>query len=445
MQNTTQKRGLSGEFHIIDGELQPSPYEIVNIIGKGQRSVGFWTEKDGILYKLKNNGKTAKNINEQLGARPSFVQEYDAVVGDVTILASRSKYVDFTLPFSESGISVVVPVRDDDRKNMWIFLKPLERKLWITAVASFICIGFFAWVFEHSKNPEFREPTHEQVGITFWFSFSTLVFAQSLGTPPPQELAFGVCVRSKTNFNRYQEGSFDKEILKRMHFDSSKFRSYNTLEEYNDALSRGSKNGGVGAIVDELPYLRLFLNKYCRKYTMVGPSYRAAGFGFAFPKGSPLVPDVSKAVLQVMEGEFMNNVLQKWVGNGTDCPRRDIMAMTSESLKLDSFIGLFIIAGASIVFGFLIFILLFLYRCREILATDQPILQKLSALAEVFNGRAAPLAENGPPHEELPDLPLQNAAPLAENEHPLEELPDLAPQIHEIAEPEPPVHEINEG
>lgn len=141
----------------------------------------------------------------------------------------------------------------------------------------------------------------------------------------------------------------------------------------------------------------------------------------------------------------MNNVLQKWVGNGTDCPRRDIMAMTSESLKLDSFIGLFIIAGASIVFGFLIFILLFLYRCREILATDQPILQKLSALAEVFNGRAAPLAENGPPHEELPDLPLQNAAPLAENEHPLEELPDLAPQIHEIAEPEPPVHEINEG
>ncbi|PHT45805.1 Glutamate receptor 2.5 [Capsicum baccatum] len=178
MRNTTLKRGLSGEFHIIDGELQPSPYEIVNIIGKGQRSVGFWTEKDGILYKLKNNGKTAKNINEQLGARPSFVQEYDAVVGDVTILASRSKYVDFTLPFSDSGISVVVPVRDDDRKNMWIFLKPLERKLWITAAASFICIGFFAWVFEHSKNPEFREPTHEQVGITFWFSFSTLVFAQ---------------------------------------------------------------------------------------------------------------------------------------------------------------------------------------------------------------------------------------------------------------------------
>jgi len=78
----------------------------------------------------------------------------------------------------------------------------------------------------------------------------------------------------------YKKGSFVKDVLTRMKFDSSKFRSYSTLEEYNDALSRGSKNGGVGAIVDELPYLRLFLNKYCRKYIMVGRTYKAAGFGF---------------------------------------------------------------------------------------------------------------------------------------------------------------------
>jgi len=27
-----------------------------------------------------------------------------------------------------------------------------------------------------------------------------------------------------------------------------------------------------------------------------------------------LVPDVSRAVLKVMEGEFMNNIIQKWFG-----------------------------------------------------------------------------------------------------------------------------------
>ncbi|CAN4100039.1 unnamed protein product [Withania somnifera] len=180
----------------------------------------------------------------------------------------------------------------------------------------------------------------------------------------------------------YQKGSFVKDVLKHMKFDSSKFRSFSTLEEYNDALSRGSKNGGVGAVVDELPYLRLFLNKYCRKYVMVGPTYKAAGFGFAFPKGSPLVPDVSRAVLQVMEGDLMNNIIQKWFGNETDCRQKDI---ASDSLSLDSFKGLFLIAGVSAGSALLLFFLIFLYQNRGILATDDSVGQKLSAIAKTFD------------------------------------------------------------
>lgn len=79
----------------------------------------------------------------------------------------------------------------------------------------------------------------------------------------------------------YQEGSFVSGFLMdNMKFDSSKFRIYSTLEDYDVALSRGSRNGGVGAVVDELPYIRLFLSKYCHKYTMIGPTYRTSGFGF---------------------------------------------------------------------------------------------------------------------------------------------------------------------
>ncbi|XP_060217829.1 glutamate receptor 2.8-like [Lycium barbarum] len=224
----------------------------------------------------------------------------------------------------------------------------------------------------------------------------------------------------------YQEGSFVKDVLKRMKFDSSKFRIYSTLEEYNDALSRGSKNGGVGAIVDELPYIKLSLNKYCRKYIMVGPTYKAAGFRFAFPKGSPLVPDVSRAVLKVVEGEFMTKIIQKWFGDEIDCPEQDEMAITSDSLTLDSFKGLFLIAGVLAGSALLVFFLSFLYQNREILATDDSIEQKLSAIAKVFDeekdnsnsksekpskgseGQTAMLftASEASP-EILPDLPLQ--------------------------------------
>jgi ionotropic glutamate receptor len=60
-------------------------------------------------------------------------------------------------------------------------------------------------------------------------------------------------------------------------------KAYNTPEEYNEALSRGSHNGGVEAIFDEIPFIKLFLAKYCSKYTMVGPTYKTGGFGFVSP------------------------------------------------------------------------------------------------------------------------------------------------------------------
>lgn len=54
-----------------------------------------------------------------------------------------------------------------------------------------------------------------------------------------------------------------------------------TIQDYQDALSKGNKTGRVAAILDEVPYLKLFLNRTsCSKYTMVGPTYKTDGFGF---------------------------------------------------------------------------------------------------------------------------------------------------------------------
>lgn len=48
-------QGLSGHFNITNGQLQPSAFEIVNVIGKGDNGVGFWTEKYGISKELKSD------------------------------------------------------------------------------------------------------------------------------------------------------------------------------------------------------------------------------------------------------------------------------------------------------------------------------------------------------------------------------------------------------
>ena len=89
------------------------------------------------------------------------MQKFDAVVGDTTIVANRSSYVDFTLPYSESGVSMVVSMKDNEKKNMWIFLKPLSWDLWLAIGATSIFTGLVTWVLEHHVNIKFRGPPEQ--------------------------------------------------------------------------------------------------------------------------------------------------------------------------------------------------------------------------------------------------------------------------------------------
>ncbi|KAG8380246.1 hypothetical protein BUALT_Bualt07G0173300 [Buddleja alternifolia] len=356
-------KGLSGDFRVLDGRLQPSAFEIVNVI-----------VCDIIPFETPDGHNAAGDFNDL---------KYDAVVGDVTIVANRSRFVDFTFPYTESGVSIIVPIKDNDRKNAWIFMKPLTTGLWLTIGAFFVFTGFVVWVLEHRFNKEFRGPPLQQIGMIFWFSFSTLVFTH-IQQLQPTITDMNDLIRSR-EYVGYQDGSFVSGFLKSLKLDSSKLKNYSTFEEYDEALSKGSRNGGVAAIVDEVPYLRLFLAKYCHKYIMVGPTYKTAGFGFAFPKGSPLVSDVSRAILNVTEGQKMDRISKKWFGEEDGCPSSDGQVITSESLTLDSFKGLFLIAGLSSSSALAIFLCGFLYENRVIFASDASIRQKLSALFRVFD------------------------------------------------------------
>ncbi|XP_071741991.1 glutamate receptor 2.7-like [Rutidosis leptorrhynchoides] len=486
-------KGLSGDFRIVNGQLQWSVHQIVNVIGTKENGIGFWTSKNGISKKLNeqtnnlraviwpgdshvipkgweiptSNVNTLRvgvpvqrgfgvfidaNTNPQtnqviitgfvvdvfnavIDALPYAVKHefvtgtyiglmyglsdgtYDAVAGDITIRANRADIVDFTLPYTESGVSMIVAIKDE-RKSAWIFMRPLEKELWITIGAFFIYTGLVVWILEHQVNKEFRGPPHKQVGMIFWFSFSTLVFAHrekvmsNLSRFVVVVWVFVVLVLTSsytasltsmltvqqlrptyTDIHEimrngesvgYQDGSFVLEILKDMGFDDSKVKNYSTFEQYDEALQKGSKNGGVSAIMDELPYNRVFLAKYCSNYTMTGPIYKSAGFGFAFPKGSPLVHDVSTAVLKVTENQ-MTNLSRKWFGDSASCDQQNDPTVTSDKLTLDSFKGLFLIAGLSSTSALMFFFLNFLYQNRRMLSSQDSVSQKLVAIAKTFD------------------------------------------------------------
>lgn len=108
----------------------------------------------------------------------SSEQTYDAVVGDITIVASRW-YVDFTLPYSDSGVSMVVPVKRS--KNLWIFIRPFSWDLWLTIMVASVITGLMLSFFEHRtySNQSQRMGHRKQIDMVLWLPMSSLYFAQS--------------------------------------------------------------------------------------------------------------------------------------------------------------------------------------------------------------------------------------------------------------------------
>ncbi|KAJ1700437.1 hypothetical protein LUZ63_000216 [Rhynchospora breviuscula] len=161
-------------------------------------------------------------------------------------------------------------------------------------------------------------------------------------------------------FVGYKRGPFVEGLLQELNFDSSRMRGYYP-EEFSEALDKGSANGGVAAIVHEIPYIKLFLAKNCKSYTMVGPIYKTAGFGFAFPKGSPLVPDISRAILNITDGDDIIQLENKWIGD-EKCLNNGGITVESNSLNFLTFWGLFLITGAVSTICLLIFAVISFYK-----------------------------------------------------------------------------------
>ncbi|CAI0438635.1 unnamed protein product [Linum tenue] len=330
-----------------------------------------------------------------------FLGNFDAVVGDTTVIANRSNYVDFTLPYTESGVSMVVPVRPDGSKNAWLFLKPLTWDLWMTTFLFFLFIGFVVWVLEHRISKDFRGPPSHQAGTSLWFSFSTMVFAHrenvvsNLARTVVIIWCFVVLILTqsytasftslltvqrlqptvtdinellrKGEFVGYQDGSFVVGLLKRIGFRDDRLVPYDNSDHCDTLFGQGR----IAAAFDEIPYIKLFLAKHCSKYMMTDPSYKTDGFGFVFPKGSVLVPDISRAVLNVTEGDKMTKIEEAWFGKNSRCPESSTSVSPGGQLGLNSFWSLFLIAGVAAVSALIIFAATFVYQHRQILLQQQ--------------------------------------------------------------------------
>jgi len=259
--------------------------EFVDVEGKNFK--GYSIEMfDAVMKSLGYAGTYVYTPKEAQGQNATYDDlidliysgEVDGVVGDLTIEANRSAYADFPLPYTESGVSMIVPIKEDPNKNPLVFLKPLTTGLWLVSLSFFVFTGFVVWAIEHKINDDFTGPWHRQIGVTLFFAFSTMVFAHreniksncsrfviiiwvsvvliltsSYTASLTSMLTMQQLQPTVTDLNAllkdgsfvgYQDGSFVKGILLRRQFDESKLKPLLNVSDFSTLFPEVAKTEG---------------------------------------------------------------------------------------------------------------------------------------------------------------------------------------------------------
>ncbi|KAK7386083.1 hypothetical protein VNO78_32172 [Psophocarpus tetragonolobus] len=312
---------------------------------------------------------------------------FDAAVGDIAIVTDRTKIVDFTQPYIESGLVVVAPVKKL-KSHAWAFLRPFTPPMWGVTAFFFLFVGAVVWILEHRTNDEFRGPPKEQIVTVLWFSFSTMFFAHRENTISPlgrivliiwlfvvliinssytasltsiltvQQLSSPITgidsLISSSERIGFQVGSFAANYLtEQLNIPKHRLIPLGSPEEYAVALEKGT----VAAVVDERPYVELFLSNHC-KFSIRGQEFTKSGWGFAFPRDSPFAVDMSTAILTLSENGELQRIYEKWLSEKA-C---GLHSAEDEQLELNSFRGLFLICGITCFLALLIYFLSMLHQ-----------------------------------------------------------------------------------
>ncbi|KAH9627098.1 hypothetical protein KSS87_006746 [Heliosperma pusillum] len=287
----------------------------------------------GVPYEFVLFGDGRQNPNYSELVRKVAIGDFDVAVGDIAIVTDRTRIVDFTQPYTDSGLVVVAPVKKL-RSNAWAFLRPFTPFMWAVTAVFFLVVGVVIWILEHRLNDEFRGPPSDQFMTILWFSFSTLFFS-----------------------HRYQVGSYaEKYLNEELNIPRSRLKPLKSPEEYADAL----RYGRVAAVVDEQPYVDLFLSRYCQ-FGVSGQEFTKSGWGFAFKRDSPLTLDMSTALLKLSENGKLQNITENWLKRKNSC-KSQFATNDSDQLKIDNFIGLFLICGIACILSLIVYFSVMLYR-----------------------------------------------------------------------------------
>ncbi|KAK9675324.1 hypothetical protein RND81_11G000600 [Saponaria officinalis] len=242
-------------------------------------------------------------------------KNFDGAAGEISILYSRTQWVDFTMPYLDTSISMLVRLRQEPTRSRVIPLATLTKYVVASSLAFSFIVALLFWFMEYrndrhasvnkiansssalssrNRDDNWRSEmlgsmVQTRLVMILFFMVLLVIIAcytasqtSSLVSQRPSGSFKNInqLIRKEANVG-YREGSFIRNLLIQKGIDGSRLISLRSEEEMVSMLSKGTAQGGVDAIVADTPNLKILVAKHCNVFTIV-PTYNlhAAGFGF---------------------------------------------------------------------------------------------------------------------------------------------------------------------
>lgn len=337
----------------------------------------------------------------------------DAVAGDVTIISERHELADFTQPYTESGMELIVPVRSRLPNRVWLFMKPFTKEMWGLIAAITVYNGFIVWLIERKHSEQLRGSIPNQVGTIFWLSFATLFTLQ--GEKLHSNLSrmamvvwlfvaliitqsYTASLASMLTAQRLEPAIKDVETLKKMnatvgyckgsflhsylkdvlHFESFKIKNYSSTAQYAKALNTGE----IAAIFLEVPSAKVFLAQYCKSFTKTKETFKFGGFGFAFQKNFSMLPDINQALMNVTESGKLRELENTYIVSEKCVDLNSISSNEDASIDLSSFWVLFGLTGGTSTVALAAYAISFIKKFQKSMPQNQNVFEFISVVSK---------------------------------------------------------------
>ncbi|EGT40238.1 hypothetical protein CAEBREN_31280 [Caenorhabditis brenneri] len=160
----------------------------VDLLNKLANDIGFTYT----LYKVRDEKWGLKTENGWNGLIADLMHnKADMCVTSLKLNSERARDIDFSLPFLDTGISIIVKIRSGVLSPT-AFLEPFEYSTWV--IILFVCIHVaaisifvFEWVSPYSFNMQKYPPPEHKFSLfrSYWLVWATL-FSASVSTDVPK-------------------------------------------------------------------------------------------------------------------------------------------------------------------------------------------------------------------------------------------------------------------